>query len=625
MYRYIEFTSTIRLGRETKFGHRLTVDCVKPDGGRIRTDANPVTSSVTGLLPASSAEQRIGLGEVLGQCMFPPPVLAGFRDTISHLETGAGVRIRLLCDDVIAHWPWELARIEVPPLKTPRFLFRDARFSLMRTLISEQPVDSPRERPRLTILVADATGVLPDRRLLPDFPAVLPADLGVELLSLDRPTRTSIDETIEKIADGQDSLDIFHFTGHGVAAHNGQAGALVVYRDGGDRGARNYRADELAAQLARAGTSLAFINACYTAGQDTPDDGPSVAHVLADLVPVVLAMRGDIADQAATGFADVFYDFLLRGSTADEAVSRGRLAVEETLPHWGSIVLYSRASTGRFLEPVTPAPVPEPVPEPVPVAARLPLTRDGIRRWAMVGGSGGYWQLLPGEPGPELRRVGSETDADISNLGLLSASVALSSDARVAAQVHDGRLEVAWVDRIRPRLDRWPGFFELPFSGSQARLLAVAVDYRDQVTCLISTDQATYRIAASPAGSPDVIEIFDAPTRCAAILAGTMYTVDGDGQLRERTLNLRRQGIAEISSLDAARSGGHALSAIVGRDTAGEPIVAQYGGPDLLDMRPGYAADEVAVVRPLSRRHAPDQVLVAVGGHIERLRAGAGT
>ena len=623
MYRYIEFTSTIRLGRETKHGHRLTVDCVKPDGGRIRTDANPVTSSVTGRLPASSAEQRIGLGDALGQCMFPPPVLDAFHETISHLETGIGVRIRLLCDDVIAHWPWELVRIEIPPLKTRRFLFRDARFSLMRTLISEQPVDSPRERPKLTILVADATGVLPDRKLVPDFPAGLAADLGGELLGLDRPTRKSIDETIERITDGQDSLDIFHFTGHGLAAHNGQAGALVVYQEGGDRGAHNYRADELAAQLARAGTSLAFINACYTAGQDTPDDGPSVAHVLADLVPVVLAMRGDIEDLAATGFADVFYDLLLRGSTVDEAVSRGRLAVEESLPYWGSMVLYSRASTGRFLEPVTPAP--EPVPEPVPPAARPPLILDGIRRWAMVGGSRGYWQLLPGEPGPELRRVDSETDADISSLGLLSTSVALSSDARVAAQVHEGRLEVAWVDRIRPRLDRWPRSFELPFSGPQARLLAVAVDYGDQVTCLISTDQATYRIAASPASSPDVTEIFDAPTRCAAILAGTMFTVDADGQLRGRTVNLRRQGIAEISSLDVARSGGHALYAIVGRDSSGEPIVAQYGGPDLVDMLPGRAADEVAVVRPLSRRRAPDQVLVAVGGHIERLRAGAGT
>jgi hypothetical protein len=289
------------------------------------------------------------------------------------------------------------------------------------------------------------------------------------------------------------------------------------------------------------------------------------------------------------------------------------------LPHWSSIVLYSRARTGRFLEPVAA------VPEPVPPVARVPLTLDGIRRWAMIGGGRGYWQLLPGEPGPELRRVDSETDADISNLGLLTASVALSSDARVAAQVHEGRLEVAWVDRVRPRLDRWPQSFELPFSGPQARLLAVAVDYGDQVTCLISTDQATYRIAASPASSLNVTEIFDAPTRCAAILAGTMFTVDGAGQLRGRVLNLRRQGIAEISSLDAARSGGHALYAIVGRDSAGEPIVAQYGEPDLVDMLPGCAADEVAVVRPLSRRHAPDQVLVAVGGHIERLRAGAGT
>ena len=619
MYTYVEFKVEIRRGREGKHGHRVTVECEKPDGGRVGpTDAQPITASVQRLMPAANAEQRIGLGEELGHCMFPPRVLAAFTETLRELKAGTGIRIRLLCvDEEMARWPWELVRIAVPLTARPRYLFRDERFSLVRTVIDHRPAAQPKERRNLVILTVDATKVLDEAELEPDFPEQLantapPRRIDLRRLDLPRPTRRSIDELIDQVADGEDPLDIFHFTGHGRPPRDGQAGALVLYRDQ-DTGSEHYRGDELARQLQRAGTSLAFVNACYTdQAAIAPGDGPGVAQSLTGIVPVVIAMRDAVRDRDAKDFAETFYQWLLNGSTVDEAVARGRLGLDESLPGWGYVVLYSRASSGRFLEPMPAAVAPAD-------AARAPM--DGIRRWAMMGGDQGHWQVIPGEAGPELRPVEDATKADISHLRQVHASLALASDGRVVAQVNRGRLALAWVDRARPRLDRWPETFELGLDAQEIRLLAVAVDYGDEVVCVLSTDQATYRVDVAPRVRPVVTPMFGEPTRHATILAGQIDTVDAGGRLRGWEVNQDRYGIAEVSSLDGARSAGRKVYALAGRDEDGRPIVADTGPMGTLVRR--TAADEVVVVRPLSG--APAEILLSSDGHIERVTADGGS
>ena len=613
MYIYVEFKVEIRRGREGKHGHRVTVECEKPDGGRVGpTDAQPITSSVRRRMPAASAEQRIELGEELGQCMFPPRVLAAFTDTLRGLSGDMGVRIRLLCvDEEMAGWPWELVRIAAPAQARPRYLFRDERFSLVRTVIDQRPVDQPKERRNLVILTVDATKVLKDQELEPDFPDQLTPAAPLHRLDLTHPTRRTIDELIDQVVDGEDPLDIFHFTGHGRPPRDGQAGALVLYRDQ-DTGSEHYRGDELAKQLHRAGTSLAFVNACYTDRAAVPGDGPGVAQSLTGIVPVVIAMRDAVRDRDAKDFAQTFYQWLLNGSTVDEAVARGRVGLDESLPGWGYVVLYSRASSGRFLEPMPLAL------DPARTAARQPAA-DGVRRWAMMGGVQGYWQVIPGEAGPELRQVEDGAKADISHLRLVHASLALSVDARVAAQLNRGRLALAWVDRVRPRLDRWPESFELALDEPEMRLLAVAVDYGDEVICVLSTDRATYRVDVAPKARPVVTPMFAEPTRHATIVAGQTYTVDADGRVRGWDLSQDRHGIAEVSSLDAARSGGRAVYALAGRDEDGRPIVAKSGASGSLVACLGTAADEVVVVRPLSGTQAPGEILLSTDGHVERV------
>ncbi len=615
MYSYVEFTVVIRRGTETKHGHRVTVECVMPHGGQIgATDAQPLISKVSGLIPAETAEQRIEFGNLLGSCLLPGKILTAFHETLQALGPDTGVRVRLDCPDAeMARWPWELARVPVQPRRRPQYLFRNERASLVRHVRSERPVEQPKERRKLVILSADATSVKGRPQLAPDFPEELPRTGLIERKNLPHPTRTLIERATGQIAGGQDPVDIFHFTGHGLAPRDGEPGALVLYRHE-DTGAELYPGDELAERLAFAGTSLAFVNACYGDDQAT-GSGPGVAQSLADVVPVVVAMRGEVGDRVAGYFADEFYRWLLEGGTVDEAVTRGRLALDESLSDWARVVLYSRARSGRFLEPAQNAEMAPALISPVHQAT------DGIRRWAMAASASGYWQFIPGEAGPELRPVGSGVAVDISHIQRVGASLALSCDARVVAQLSRGQLFLAWVDRASPRLDRWPESFVLPLNGEEARLLAVAVDYGDEVICLLSTDRATFRVEVSPGIAPAVTEYLGASTRSATILAGRTYTVDENGQLRGRQLNQQANGIAQVTSLDAARSAGRAVWAVAGEAHDGRPVVADTRS-GAMTAWPGTTADEVAVVRPLTGQDAPDQVVLAANGHIEWVPAG---
>ena len=630
MYSYVDFELVISPDQEGKHGFTLKVECTKPDGGVLPPTAPQwSTASVARLMPAETAEQRVRLGDMLGSCMFPPPVLAAVQEELAALPEGKGIRIRLRCNDAeMAHWPWELVRagLSSKPRPSPskprqRYLLRDERFSLVRVPRSARPVEPPEERQKLSLLVLNATRVRHEAVLQPDFPAGLPRQDSV-LATFDRhPTRESIDDFIDGIVGGPLALDIFHFTGHGIPPRGGRPGGLLLYRSG-DRGEQAYPGTELAARLARAGTSLAFVNACFSDDRPESGDGPGLAQALAEIVPVVLAIRGAVGDEKARDFADAFYTSLLAGSTVDEAVARGRLEMDESEPDWQRAVLYSRATTGRFLEPaaaltepaylspsVSPTVHTPPPPQPTP---------EAIRRWAMVSGPQSYWQLAPGNIGPEFRRVDSMTAADIGLLRKIGASLVISADARVVAELNGRRLAMAWVDRALPGVDPWPKPFELPLD-EEPRLLAVAVDFGDEVVCLLSTDEASYRAEVSPNTEPVLTQIFEGPSRCAAIVAGSTLAVDGVGGLRGWELNLSGRGIADVYSIDAARSAGRAVYAVAGYDGAGEPLIARGGSIDTLAALPGTSADEVVVVRQLSNGQPPEHVLLNLGGRLEQI------
>ena len=108
---------------------------------------------------------------------------------------------------------------------------------------------------------------------------------------------------------------------------------------------------------------------------------------------------------------------------------------------------------------------------------------------------------------------------------------------------------------------------------------------------------------------------------CLSTCAETLQLgfVDSGGRVRGWDVNQDRYGIAEVSSFDVARSGGHAVYALAGWDEDGRPIVAKSGSAGALVACLGAAADEVVVVRPLSAAQAPAEILVSTDGHIERV------
>lgn len=270
-----------------------------------------------------------------------------------------------------------------------------------------------------------------------------------------------------------------------------------------------------------------------------------------------------------------------------------------------------------------PAPAPSDE-EGQPCAARSGARQgaDGMRRWAMMADARGLWEVVPGDAGPEIRPIASEADADVSWLRSVPASLALSSDARVVGQLSHGLLSLAWVDRIAPRLDRWSKPFELQLDGDDARLLAVSVEFGDDVICLISTDQATYRAEVAPSMDPVTTRIADSASRCAAFVAGTPIVIDHVGRQRGTDLDLRQHRVAEVNSLDAARSGGRAAYAMVGLDADGQPCIAETCSTGTLTLLPGVSADEVLVVRQLSAGRAPTLAVLVNDGRLTRIPRG---
>jgi hypothetical protein len=82
---------------------------------------------------------------------------------------------------------------------------------------------------------------------------------------------------------------------------------------------------------------LVFLHACKGAYSDSQRAFQSVARQLVSAeIPAVVAMQYDISVQAASIFAQKFYEQLAQGSDIDEAVRAGRIELGNQIPpYWG--------------------------------------------------------------------------------------------------------------------------------------------------------------------------------------------------------------------------------------------------------------------------------------------------
>ncbi len=118
--------------------------------------------------------------------------------------------------------------------------------------------------------------------------------------------------------------ELFYFAGHGQFDKDG-----YIQLQGATPGsAQAMPATQLALRLKQAGVRVAVFGTCESAQRDGASEWAGIAPTLvAEGVPVVVAMQYEILDKHAIAFSEAFYIALAAGLSVDEAVSSGRLAM----------------------------------------------------------------------------------------------------------------------------------------------------------------------------------------------------------------------------------------------------------------------------------------------------------
>jgi hypothetical protein len=367
-----------------------------PAGGQTQAEATPVTlpaelADLLRLLDGGvlSAGELIGVGQVLGDALFPPALRGLFAVSRAQLADDEALRIRLKLDTyALADLPWEYAY--VPAANTPAagggpegFLALDRRISLVRDEILGQPrqiLNPLGAGPiRLAVLLANpATAEFPALNLAAELAGVREALAGAPGVTLAPYENATVDILLRALLL---PTHIFHFAGHGVFRGRMETpygspvgeGALILQREGG--GAQPYPAAKLALNLTGRGVRLAVFGACESGRRDGVNPWSGIAPALTRAgIPAVVAMQYTVGDANAALFARSFYAALATGLPIDTAVTEGRLAIfskgAADERDWGAPVLYLRAADG-VLFPAAAPPTPTPV-SPIPLAPQSP-------------------------------------------------------------------------------------------------------------------------------------------------------------------------------------------------------------------------------------------------------------
>ncbi len=167
---------------------------------------------------------------------------------------------------------------------------------------------------------------------------------AIELTVLEEPTLLGMRKTL---ASGK--YHIFHYIGHGGFAEDTGEGKLVFEDDDGMGVAVS--GERLKRALRGSSVGIVFLNACETArvaADKDPFAGVALSLMIENILAVV-AMQFPISDTSAIQFSREFYTALAEGDPIDQAVTKGRQAIDfgtqETL-EWGIPVLFMRSHDG---------------------------------------------------------------------------------------------------------------------------------------------------------------------------------------------------------------------------------------------------------------------------------------
>ena len=255
-------------------------------------------------------------GRPLWGCAFPWQVAELWRASLA-AAGDAGLRLRLtFAAPGLAAQPWEL--LYDPTAE--RFLALDPGTPVVRYV--RLPFTAgpwPQDRPLRLLYTAASPADLP------------PLDVGAEAAALVQAVAEPIKAgrlTHEALPGGatlagllaavRRGVDIWHFSGHG-----GLEGLVFADAQGN---AEIVAANRLGLLLAGEGVRLVVLNACR-AGQGGGQAASVAGALVRAGVPAVIAMQGDLPDEAAHAFAGGFYAALAAGQPVDRAVAAGRKAI----------------------------------------------------------------------------------------------------------------------------------------------------------------------------------------------------------------------------------------------------------------------------------------------------------
>ena len=305
-------------------------------------DLEGLKSRIADLVPGPASSQLAAqIGGRLGELALGGSI----GDHLDALLASETLRVRLRIDDEIAELPWEFM------LLGSNFLALHPAVRLTRDPGQVKVPEACGAEVRILVVRADpGTSTYPTmlgaERELASVRKALEVDetKRVVLEVLDHATPNSLARRLAAT-----THDVVHIIAHGDVLPSGGVIVLEGSRPGED--APLY-GNELAGWLKRSRTKLVVLSGCLTSG--------SRASVGSDLIregiPGVVGMQLAVGDASAHQFARAFYASLADGSSVEEAMFEGRIAIQGTGLDWGAPVLTTSLSEFCPLAPQPPVP-----------------------------------------------------------------------------------------------------------------------------------------------------------------------------------------------------------------------------------------------------------------------------
>lgn len=158
------------------------------------------------------------------------------------------------------------------------------------------------------------------------------------------------------------SVDVFHFQGHGLlkADASGKEAAFLALRSSeGDTVEES--ADNIASLLKGRGIRLAMFSTCNSSAGNASRPNAVIAKTLVNAagIPAVVANQFQVRTSVPPIFASKVYEWLLRTGDIDQAVTEGRLALnnpelslneQDAMIEWGIPTLHRRLNGSQLFD-----------------------------------------------------------------------------------------------------------------------------------------------------------------------------------------------------------------------------------------------------------------------------------